>query len=92
MEIITKQFEMSCLGKIIGNQFMVDEDYNVPDSKQDVKRIIMAEGNLLIDEMKTAEKCLRFRGKMEFRVLYETDSITSMFACVEGKIPFEEML
>ena len=92
MEIITKQFEMSRLGKMIGNQFMLDEDYNVPDSKQDVKRIIMAEGNLLIDEMKTAEKCLRFRGKMEFRVLYETDDMSSMFACVEGRIPFEEVL
>lgn len=92
MDIITKQFEISQLGKIFGNQFMVDEDYNVPDSKQDVKRIIMAEGNLLIDEMKIVEKNLRFKGKMEFQVLYETDDMSSMFASLEGRIPFDEVL
>ena len=92
MDIITKQFEMSQLGRMIGNQFMVDEDYNVPDSRQDVKRIIMAEGSLLIDEMKTAEKNLRVKGKMEFQILYETDDSVPMFSSLEGRIPFDEML
>ena len=92
MEIITKQFEMNRMGKIIGNQFVLDEDYNVPDSRQDVKRIIMAEGNLIIDEMKRVENHLRFIGKMEFQVLYETDNRMPIFASLEGQLPFDEML
>ena len=92
MEIITKQFEMSQLGKIIGNQFMVDEDYNVPDSKQDVKRVVMSEGNLVVDEIKPAEKCLRVKGRIEVRILYETEDSSSMFSRLEGRIPFDEIL
>mgnify|MGYP003294749788 CR=1 FL=1 len=92
MEIITKQFEMSRLGKLIGNQFMVDEDYNVPDSKQDVKRVVMSEGILVIDEIKPVEKCLRFRGRMKFQILYETDDFSAAFASLEGNIPFDEVL
>ncbi len=92
MEIITKQFEMSQLGKIIGNQFMIDEDYNVPDSKMDVKRIIMSEGALVIDEIKPTEKSLRFKGKMEFQILYETEDNSQLFAAMEGCIPFDEIL
>lgn len=92
MEIITKQFEMSRLGKMIGNQFMVDEDYNVPDSKNDVKRVIMSDGTLIIDEMKPVDKSLRIKGRMVFQVLYETDDLVVSFASLEGYIPFDEVL
>ena len=92
MEIITKQFEMNQTGRTIVDQFMMDEDYNVPDSKNDVKRVVMAEGRLKIDDMKPVENYLRVTGKMEFQILYVTDSMEPTFSSMEGKIPFEEMV
>lgn len=92
MEIITRQFEMNQTGRTLIDQFLMDEDFNVPDSKDDVKRIVMGEGRLRIDEMKPVENYLRVVGKMEFQILYVTDSMEPAFSSMEGKLPFEEMV
>ena len=92
MEIITKQFELNQVGRTVVDQFMMDEDFNVPDSKEDVKRIVMSEGYIKIDEVKPLENYLRVVGKIEFKILYVTDGMEPMFSSMEGKIPFEEMV
>ena len=40
MELIRKPIHYTQEGKSIFDQFYLDEDYNVPDQKEDVKRII----------------------------------------------------
>lgn len=92
MEIVTKQFERIQMGRMVTNQYMIDEDYNVPDSKRDIKRIVMSEGELKIEEVKPVENYLHVSGTLHFRVLYETDSMEPGFSCMEGRIPFHEML
>ena len=92
MEVITKQFEMNQLGRTIVNQFLVDEDCNVPDNKPDLRRVIMGEGQLKIEEQKPTDHYLHLIGKIHFQVLYETDSMEPAYACMEGKIPFDEMI
>lgn len=92
MEIITRQFEVNQTGRSFTDQFLMDEDFNVPDSKNDVKRIVMGEGRLKIDEMKPVENYLRIVGKVEFQILYVTDGIEPAFSSMEGKMPFEEMV
>ena len=92
MEILTKQLEMNQLGRTIVNQFLVDEDYNVPDSKPDVRKVILAEGVLKIEEQKPMDNYLRLIGSITFQVLYETESMATSFSCLEGKLPFDEMI
>ena len=92
MEIITKQYEMNQKGRIVSDQFMKDEDYNVPDSKDDVRRIVMSEAKLHVEELKPSEKYVKVTGKIEFQMLYLTDSVEPTFASLEGKIPLEEMV
>ena len=92
MEIITKQIETNQVEKRLFDQFVLDEDYNVPDSKNDVEKIVMGEGQLRIDEIKPVENYLRVQGKIVFQVLYVAEGIEPTFSNLEGQIPFVEMV
>ena len=71
---------------------MLDEDFNVPDSKNDVEKIVSSEGRVRIDEIKPVENYLRVQGKIEFQILYVAEGIEPTFCSLEGKIPFVEMV
>ncbi len=92
MGIITKQIEKNEVERRLTHQFMLDEDYNVPDSKDDVKRIIVSEGKVCIDDAKPVENYLKVQGKIEFQILYVNEGFEPSFSCLEGKIPFVEMI
>lgn len=92
MEYDKKEFLVYRAGKTITDQFYIDDDYNVPDAKHDVKRVIMGEGTLQVEDMKRVENYVRVSGKMNFRVLYVTDEGEMRPAFLEGRIPFEEMV
>ena len=92
MEYVTKQMQTYQTGKSITDQFYIDDDYNVPDAKGDVKRVILGEGTLHVEDMKVVENYIRASGKLNFKVLYVTDEGENRLSCLEGRIPFEEMI
>lgn len=92
MECEKKYFTMYEQGKEIAYQFYMDEDFNVPDIKRDVERIILTEGTAQINELKCMENDIRVIGNLLFRVLYVTDEGEMKITSLEGKIPFEEKL
>ncbi len=92
MEVMTRQIETNQVDRKFTDQFMLDEDYNVPDSKRDVEKIVISQGNVRIDEVKPMENYLRVQGKIEFHVLYRAEGYDPNFSCLEGKIPFVEMV
>lgn len=78
-------------GKTFTDQFYVDEDYNVPDTKADIREII--EGDAVMEEidLKLVENYIRITGRLAFQVLYVADNSDNTLSSLEGKIPFEEM-
>lgn len=92
MELMKRQIRKNEVKKGIVTQFVVDEDFNVPDVKDDVKRIVVSEGKVRIDDMRPVENYVRVMGKLYFRVLYETEGFEPGRCTLEGKIPFEEMI
>lgn len=92
MEIITKQMETNEVAKKLIDQFVLDEDFNVPDSKNDVEKIVLSQGNVRIDEVKPVENYIRVQGAVYFHVLYVAEGFEPNFSCMEGKIPFVEMV
>lgn len=92
MEVITKQIERNQVERRLTNQFMLDEDFNVPDSKNDVQKIVMSEGRVRIDDVKPMENYLKVQGKVDFQILYLAEGFEPTFSCLEGKIPFVEMV
>ncbi len=92
MELVKKQIHANQAGKKLVDQFLVDDDYNVPDTKNDVQRIITSEGTVKIEDVRTMESYVRVTGKLHFQILYVTEGIEPSLASMEGKIPFEEMV
>ena len=79
-------------GKAVNDQFYIDGDYNVPDAKRDVGKVILSDGMLQVEEMKQVESYLKVSGKLEFKILYMADEMVPAPASLEGRIPFEEMI
>lgn len=92
MELIQKQVHYTQEGKRTFDQFYLDEDYNVPDTKEDVKQIIQGKGTVKTEDIRLAENYLRISGKLYFQILYITDTGEPRPAVLEGKLPFEEMV
>ena len=51
MELIKKRIHYVREGKKIFDQFYVDEEYNVPEAKEDVRRIVDTGTELKIEEI-----------------------------------------
>ena len=92
MEFDKKYFTVYRQGKEMTDQFYLDEDFNVPDMKRDVERIILSEGRVHVDDMKRVENYVRVTGTVIFKILYVTDEGDTKITSLEGKIPFEEMV
>ncbi len=92
MEYETKELRIYRQGKAVTDQFYIDDDYNVPDAKSDVKRVILSEGRIQIEDVREVENYIRVSGKMQFRVLYVAEEGMERMSSLEGRIPFEEMV
>ena len=46
MEFMTREIQTNQIGKKLVDQFMLDEDYNVQDSKRDVQRFVVSDGKV----------------------------------------------
>lgn len=92
MEYEKKEMLIYQQGKTITDQFYLDDDYNVPDARSDVGKVILSEGKLKVEELKEVENYIRAAGTLAFRILYESDDIERKLCVLEGRIPFEEMI
>ena len=92
MELVRKPIHYVREGKRTFDQFYLDEDYNVPDAKEDVQRIIQGTAEVKTEDIRLVENYVRIAGKVFFRILYVTSSVDPKPAVLEGKLPFEEMV
>ena len=90
MELIRKPIHYTQAGKNIFHQFYHDEDYNVPEQREDVGRIICGSAGLRSSDIRPVENGIRITGALDFHILYMTSSGDPKPAALEGKIPFEE--
>lgn len=90
MDLVKKQIQAYQAGKKIVNQFMVDEDCNVPDAKRDVKRILGSEAEVRIESMQVVEHYVRVCGSVYFQVLYVAEGSEPMLDSLQGKLSFQE--
>ena len=89
MELVQKQVRYMQEKPSITDQFQMDEDYNVPDTKDDVRQIVRSKETVKIEDINLIENYLRVSGKLCFQILYIVDSEENRLASLEGKIPFE---
>ena len=58
MEYQKKEIRIFQNGRTVNDQFYIDGDYNVPEAKRDVGKIILSNGMLRVEEMKQVESYL----------------------------------
>jgi len=92
MEYEKRDMDVYRQSKAITDQFYVDDDYNVPDAKNDVKEVILGDGSLVVEDMRVVENYIRVSGKIIFKVLYVTEDEEMRMSSLEGRMPFEEMI
>ena len=71
--------------------FTVDDDFNVPDAKPDVRTILRENGRIRILEKKCNAGRLHIRGILLTDVLYISEDGTGIYG-MESELPFDEML
>lgn len=71
--------------------FTMDDDFNVPDAKPDVKTILRENGRIRVLEKKCNAGRLHIRGVLLTDVLYISEDGTGIYG-MENELPFDEML
>lgn len=74
------------------SQITLDDDYNVPDYRPDIVKVLKEKGELHFDEVKAAAGAAWLKGRLVFRVLYRSDQENGKISCLKGEIPFQEKL
>lgn len=78
-------------GKAV-NQITLDDDYNVPDYRPDIVKVLKEKGELVFDEVTPAAGAVWLKGKLVFKVLYRSDQENGKISSLRGEIPFQEKL
>lgn len=92
MECEKKEVTIYHQGKTITDQFYIDDDFNVPDAKCDVQRVLLGNGVLCVEEIKRTESYVRVGGALKFKILVICEGTMAKLEALEGQIPFEEMV
>lgn len=74
------------------SQMTLDEDYNVPDSCEDVGRLIQYQGRVQIDEIKVSDARVFVMGHLNFKLLFAVDGQQGCVESLEGSVPLEESM
>ncbi len=74
------------------SQVTLDDDYNLPDFKPDLTKVIREKGSVHFDEIHVNNGHIWFKGILEFQILYRTDLDNGKINCLKGEIPFQESL
>lgn len=92
MELVKKNLHMLCTRSEAVNQLTFDEDFNVPDSRPDISRMIQKKGEIRVEDVQVGEGKAQINGALAFKLLYVADTPGRQICSLEGKLPISETL
>jgi FOG: LysM repeat len=92
VDLIKKNIHMNKLKCKSNVQLTLDDDFNVPDIKPDMERIVKEQGNIVINETKPMNGKLMVKGALHFIILYISEEDARPVHNIMGEIPFEEVV
>lgn len=92
MELIRENVRMLKVKSKASSQLTYDEDYNVPDAKPDIGRMIQSRGEVLIDEVRMGEGSACIAGVLEVRLLYVSEEKNPSVHSLLAKLPIENTI
>lgn len=92
MELIKKNVHMNKLKCQSSLQLTLDDDFNVPDVKPDIYKIIKEQGAIKINDVKMLNGKLMVKGALYFNMLYLSDENVRPVHNMSGEVPFDEVV
>ncbi|HKM00270.1 MAG TPA: SPOCS domain-containing protein [Mobilitalea sp.] len=92
MELIKKNIHMNKLKCKSTLQLTLGDDFNVPDIKPDIDKIVTEQGEIRISDIKAMNGKLLVKGTMDFNVLYLSEGDQRPIHNISGEIPFDEVI
>lgn len=92
VELIKKNIHMNKLKSKCYAQLTLDDDFNVPDIKPDIDRIVKEQGNITVMEVKPLNGKLMIKGELNFNLLYVSSEDSRPVHNIIGKLPFDEVV
>lgn len=92
MEILKKRIRTNQFKGRAFTQVTLDDDFNVPDVRPDIDKIIEENGDIKITEVRVMEGKVSIHGKLEFAVLYVSGYDARPIHHMDGSIDFEEVV
>lgn len=92
MELVKKNIHMNKLKCKSNLQVTFDDDFNVPDMKPDISKLIKTQGEIKFTDQKISNGKLYVTGFLCFQLLYLSDETNRPVHCLQGQIPFDETI
>lgn len=91
MELVKKNIHRSWQKGRTVSQTTLDDDFIVPDTKEDMDALILDSSEVELEETRFLGGRVSVRGRLYFHVLYHTQK-ERMVDSIEGVLPFEEII
>ncbi|MCI5918866.1 MAG: DUF3794 domain-containing protein [Roseburia sp.] len=92
MDLKTIQLHKNCQKGIAVNQITVDDDYNVPDYKPDIVKMVKEKGEVRFDEVNVTTGVVWIKGSLVFSALYRSNQENRKMSSLRGELPFQEKI
>lgn len=92
MELLKRNIHMNQVKCSSMIQLTLDDDFNVPDMKPDVERIVKEQGSVSITEVVPMNGRFQVKGKLIFNLLYISEDRERPVHHITGEVPFEEVV
>ena len=73
-------------------QITLDQDYNIPDNKADMEKMVVENGEVQIQNVKVMQDKMIVKGSLFWRIAYLKDRQSCTLDHMEGELPFEELV
>lgn len=91
MELIREDIQRLRIKSRATSQVTFDVDYNVPDAKPDVGRMIQNKGDVVMDEVRLSDGHAFIQGNLQVDLLYVSEDTGKIFS-LTARLPMEETL
>lgn len=88
LELVKRNIHMNRFKNNVATQVTLDDDFIVPDTMDDMARVILSSGDIQIESVKNQSERVLVKGKLNFQILYR--KAEGGFQTMAGHIPFEE--
>lgn len=92
MDLMKRNIHMNKLKCKSNVQLTLDDDFNVPDVKPDIEKIIKEQGTIVITDIKPMNGKVMIKGALLFNLLYSSDENIRPLHNINGELPFEEIV